>query len=183
MDLASFKIYVCNAFPILPWWHWMVMAVVALGGTLILTRRKGWSTYATAALAITFFVGLFLLDGTVFARLYSEKIQFSPLDIRAEYRRLVECPNGMRILMVFNMVAFIPFGAAESEFLCSTRSISAKQCLGSVIMTSLGLSLLIECLQWLLKVGLFEITDIILNTLGAVIGAMIALPIRKVVCR
>ena len=39
MDLASFKIYVCNAFPDLPWWHWMVMAVVALGVTFILAER------------------------------------------------------------------------------------------------------------------------------------------------
>ena len=183
VDLASFRIYVHNAFPVLPWWHWMVMAVVALGVTLILTQRKEWSTYATVTLAITVFVGLFLLDGTVFGRLDSEELQFSPLDIQAEYRRLLECPIGMRILMVFNVAAFIPFGVALSEFLCSTQSIRAKRCLGSVVVTSFGLSLLIECLQLLLKVGLFEIMDIVLNSSGAVLGTTIALFIRKKICR
>lgn len=183
MDLNSFKIYVHNAFPALPWWHWILIVAVALGGALVLKRWKGFSTYATIALAITLFVGLFLLDGIVLNRLNSEKIQSSPIDIRAEFRRLQDCSIGYRVLMLFNVLAFIPFGAALSEFLNSTLSIRPRRCMGFVALTSLGLSLLIECSQFLLKVGLFEITDMVLNMLGAVIGAVLAMSIRKMICR
>ena len=178
MDFASFKIYVHNAFPDLPWWHWMVMAVVALGVTLILTLRKGWSTYATICLTITIFVSLFLLNGIVLNRLNSEKVQFSSLDIEAELHRLMEYSIGMRILMVFNVLAFLPFGAALSEFLCSSRSICTKRCIWIVAFTAFEFSLLLECLQLLMKVGVFEVGDIVLNTLGAIIGATIALGLR-----
>ena len=48
-------------------------------------------------------------------------------------------------------------------------------------MAGFGLSLCIECLQLLLRVGIFELTDLVMNTLGEFIGALISAGLRKVV--
>ena len=42
-------------------------------------------------------------------------------------------------------------------------------------LAGLGLSLLIESLQWVFHIGIFELTDIFLNTFGTFVGA--ALPL------
>lgn len=42
-------------------------------------------------------------------------------------------------------------------------------------LVGLGLSLLIESIQWVFHIGIFELTDLLLNTLGTFIGA--ALPL------
>lgn len=73
-----------------------------------------------------------------------------------------------------NLVAFIPFGFFLSEFLASTKSVSTGRRLGLVTLTGFGLSLTIECLQLLLRVGFFELTDLVMNTVGAFVGASIA---------
>ena len=44
-----------------------------------------------------------------------------------------------------------------------------------------GLSLCIECLQLLLRVGVFKLTDLVMNTLGAFGRALISVGLRKVV--
>ena len=48
-------------------------------------------------------------------------------------------------------------------------------------LAGFGLSLTIECLQLLLHVGFFELTDLVMNTLGAFVGALISAGLRKVV--
>ena len=69
-----------------------------------------------------------------------------------------------------NLVAFIPFGFFLSEFLASTKSFSAGRRLGLVALAGFGLSLTIECLQLLLHVGFFELTDLVMKTVGGVGG-------------
>ena len=48
-------------------------------------------------------------------------------------------------------------------------------------MAGFGLSLYIVCLQLLLRVGIFELTDLVMNTVGAFVGALISAGVRKVV--
>ena len=48
-------------------------------------------------------------------------------------------------------------------------------------LAGFGLSLCIECLQLLLRVGFFELTDLVMNTLGAFVGVLISTGLRKVV--
>ena len=48
-------------------------------------------------------------------------------------------------------------------------------------LVAFGLSLCIECLQLVLKVGFFEVTDLVMNTLGGFVGALISMGVRKVV--
>lgn len=49
-------------------------------------------------------------------------------------------------------------------------------------LAGFGLSLTIECLQLLLHVGFFELTDLVMNTVGAFVGALVAVILRKVFC-
>ena len=48
-------------------------------------------------------------------------------------------------------------------------------------LAGFGPSLTIECLQLLLHVGFFELTDLVMNTVGAFVGALISAGVRKVV--
>ena len=80
--------------------------------------------------------------------------------------------------MLFNVLAFIPFGCLVSEFI----SDKGGRCnLGLAVPAAFGLSFLIESLQWIFRVGFFEVTDLVLNTLGALVGAAIATGVRALI--
>ena len=78
------------------------------------------------------------------------------------------------------VVRIIPFGLFLSEFLASAKRFSVGRRLGLATLAGFGLSLCIECLQLLLRVGFFELTDLVMNTLGAFAGAGVAIIVRKV---
>lgn len=66
-----------------------------------------------------------------------------------------------------NVIGFLPFGF----FL----SILSRRLRNGAVVTALGfgLSLLVESIQLVFKVGCFDVDDLILNTLGAAIGYML----------
>jgi glycopeptide antibiotics resistance protein len=64
-----------------------------------------------------------------------------------------------------NIAIFIPFGV----FLVLLAG-SAGMTFRGVFLRSLGLSLILECLQVLLAIGSFDVDDLILNVLGGVLG-------------
>lgn len=66
--------------------------------------------------------------------------------------------------LVGNVVGFVPFG-----FILPVIGRRMKN--GILVgILGLGLSLLVECVQLVCKVGCFDVDDLILNTLGAVLG-------------
>ena len=65
-----------------------------------------------------------------------------------------------------NILWFVPFG-----YYCVTY---AKKSIGITVLMGLALSLCIEVLQFVLGTGISEIDDLILNTLGCLIGTLIA---------
>lgn len=65
------------------------------------------------------------------------------------------------------------------EFPASAQRFSAERRLGLATLAGLGLSLCIECLQRLLHVGFFELTDLVMNTLGAFVGARVTVVNRR----
>ena len=81
--------------------------------------------------------------------------------------------------MLANFTVFIPFGLFLSEFLASAKRFSAGRRLGLATLAGFGLSLCIECLQLLLHVGFFELTDLVMNTLGAFVRAGMAILFRR----
>ena len=175
MNLHTLSNYAHSAFPDLPGWHWGVMGIVALAVAFASASRKKASAYGSVALGLAVFYGLFLLDALVLMRL-GRPTTFDPaLNLAAEYRRLTNGNQQFWVYLVFNIAAFVPFGFLTSEAF-SARGKSRNW--GVVVLIAFGLSLFAESLQWMLRVGFFEVTDMVLNTLGAALGAAVALGIR-----
>lgn len=63
-----------------------------------------------------------------------------------------------------NVVAFIPFGFLIPLLYCKKRGIFP------ILLSSFSLSLGIEIIQLIFKVGCFDVDDLFLNTLGGCIG-------------
>lgn len=66
--------------------------------------------------------------------------------------------------IVGNVLAFSPFGFV----LPIISPINGK--FFKVVLLSLELAIIIECVQLVFKVGIFDVDDIFMNTIGAVIG-------------
>ena len=73
---------------------------------------------------------------------------------------------------ILNVVIFVPLGIYAA--ILFERWISGKKLLFFFL-----LSLLVEGLQYILRVGAFDVTDMITNTLGGVIGLMIFKAVEK----
>lgn len=69
--------------------------------------------------------------------------------------------------LVGNVVAFIPFGFFLPVIKCKCRSFFY------MVFFSFEFSLLIETIQLISKVGSFDVDDLLLNTIGGVIGYLI----------
>lgn len=75
--------------------------------------------------------------------------------------------------LVGNVVAFVPFGLFLPVLI--KRDAGYLQ----VAFFTMLLSLIIECIQLVSKVGSFDVDDIILNTLGGIIGGVLCYLYRK----
>jgi glycopeptide antibiotics resistance protein len=73
---------------------------------------------------------------------------------------------------ILNVVIFVPLGIYAGVLF-------EKWIFGNKILFFFLLSLLVEGLQYILRVGAFDVTDIITNTLGGIIGLMIFKAIEK----
>ncbi len=72
------------------------------------------------------------------------------------------------------------FGFFQPEFLASTKRFSAWRRIGLATLAGFGLSMCIECLQLVLRLVFFEVTDLVMNTVGAGVGAGLAAGVRGV---
>lgn len=179
MSFATLQAYVRAFFPELPAAHWIGICVLALALTVFLALRRKYPFFGAAALGFTVLLGLFLLDGLVLIRRGgSLSGEGRGIDLAAEYRRLVSGNEEILFLILFNIAVFVPFGFTLAEFLSSAKRLTGWQGLKYTALTALGLSLCIECLQLILRAGMFELTDLVLNTAGAALGAALPLACR-----
>ena len=163
----------------IPWTHWAVMGVVSLALTVILLIRKKCSVYGAIALGLTVFMGLFLLDAAVGIRYWGIMKHAAGHDLTLDFSRMFRKSGQGALENISNIAIFVPFGIFLSEFLASAKQFSAGRRLGHATLAGFGLSLCIECLQLLLRVGFFELTDLVMNTLGSFIGAGLAVLFRR----
>lgn len=83
--------------------------------------------------------------------------------------------GSLNIDFIENMMLFVPLGFMynltynDSNFLNMVK----KTLLGSLLF-----SILIECTQLMLKVGVFQLSDIFCNTVGGVIGAIVYILVK-----
>lgn len=75
--------------------------------------------------------------------------------------------------LIENIVIFVPFGIYGGMLTRERAGVT-------VILAGAGFSLLLETLQYLLSMGASDITDVINNTLGAVIGVLSWKAFRKI---
>ena len=75
--------------------------------------------------------------------------------------------------IIENMLVFLPFG------LCISAIYPDSEIQNRILLAS-GLSLFFEVTQYIFAIGASDITDVIDNTLGAVIGILLYLGMKKI---
>ena len=178
MSLSAFLSYFHGILIRVPWWHWAVICILTL--TVFLLIRKKGSVYGAIALSITVFIGLLLLDTAVAARFFRVHPHATGTIFKIDWARLFHGSYRHRVELISNVVVFIPFGFFLSEALSSLKRLGVWSQIGYVTLASFLLSLCIESLQLVCRVGFFEVTDLVLNTVGGFVGAVLALAGRKV---
>ena len=143
--------------------------------------QKKCSAFGAITLGLGVFIGLYLLDALALNRIGMEGARKTGIDLASELHRLLHGGEEIRMQMLFNVVAFVPFGFFLAEFLTSLKRFNSGRRIGLVFVASLGLSLFIECIQLAFRVGLFELTDLLLNTAGAIIGAVLSMVIHGII--
>ena len=183
MSFSDFHVFIHTTIARIPSDHWLVMAIISLALIVFLLIRKSCSVYSSICLGITVFVGLFLLETTVAIRYVGRMHHSTGIDFGIHLLRRFHGSSQGRIETISNVVAFAPFGLFLSGFLASTKRFDARRRIGLATLAGFVLSLCIECLQLLLKVGYFELTDLVMNTLGAFGGACLATLGRELISR
>lgn len=154
------------------------MGILSLALTVIILVGKKHSVYCAICLGLTVFFGLFMLDIAVLIRWGDGVKYMADFSLSAEYHRLIYGGAVRWTEMLANVAVFLPFGFFLSEFLSSTKSLTPHRWLGFVVLCSFCFSLCIEFLQLILRLGVCEVTDSVLNTLGGLIGASLSVVVR-----
>ena len=170
--------YVRGILTHVPWEHWIVFAVVSSVWTVFLLLRKRFSVYGAISFGLTVFIALFILDTAVVIRYLGIMKHTSGYNLALDFSRMFQKTGQGPTESISNVAVFIPFGFFLAEYLASTKRFRCGLLFGFVALAAFGLSLCIEFLQVLLHVGFFELTDLVMNTVGGVIGASLALSIR-----
>ncbi len=117
------------------------------------------------------FIIYFLLFSEWYGRTGSMQAFHYNLKLLREIRRFWEYREQLGAYAVFtnlfgNVLVFVPFG-----FFMPMAS--RHRSFVSALFYSFGLSLCVECFQLVTKVGSFDVDDLLLNTVGGVLGYVI----------
>ena len=171
--MRSLAAYIHYILALIPWWHWAMIAVLAVAAFVLARRRR--TVYGAVVLGVTVFIALFLLETTVVLRCCDLLPYFPGHDFRVALKDLFNGSKMRRSELFSNFAVFVPFGICLEEcFATAKRRFGFWRRIGWATLIGLALSLCVECLQWVLRVGFFELTDLVLNTLGAFAGAALA---------
>lgn len=181
MSWSSFHSLYKTIISHVPLSHWVIICVLSLSFAIGIHITKKYSLYSVIAFGITTFFCLFLLETAVLIRYCGLYPHGSGYDFVAEYHRLLSSTESAWIEYISNVAVFLPFGFFLSEFFSSTKHLYVWRQIGCVTIITLLLSLCIECFQLFLNVGYFELSDIFMNTLGGLLGANLALIVRRII--
>lgn len=115
-------------------------------------------------LVLLFYLYL-LIDIVFFARDVRRSINLTPFNMIVE--------QGFTLNVWGNVLMFIPLGLYFADFM-------KKFNLWKILFYIIGISLFIEVTQYVLKRGTSDIDDLILNTVGGLIGIMFYLLIKTI---
>ena len=173
--------FIRSVFIFTPWEHWVVIGILSLALTVFHLIRKRHSVYGAICLGLTVFFGLFLLDTAVAIRWNDGVTHQTGFDFAAEYHRLIHGDAVRWTVMLANIAVFVPFGFFLAEFLSTMPRLAPYRRLELVVLCAFGLSLCIESLQLILRLGVCEVTDLMLNTFGGFLGGGVDVVARSVV--
>ena len=142
-----------------------------------MAANKKKSTGIRAFAVVLFFVYFvvlfyFLFFSEEMGRTYSERayhynlVPFHEIKRFIQYYEVLGMP-AVLLNLAGNVAAFVPFGFFLPVFSERCRRFA------NTVFYSLELSLLVELIQLITKVGSFDVDDIILNTLGGAVGYII----------
>ena len=114
-------------------------------------------------LALSIYVAV-LLGGTLLNRNVGEEYLIEWVPFWSYYQVFTVDDSPLAWQMVYNVLVFIPMG------ILLPVNFPKVSKLRDVVICSVGLSLIIEVVQLVSKLGLFEFDDLFHNTLGAMIG-------------
>lgn len=148
---------------------------------MAVNKRKSTGIRAFAiVLFFLYFVVLFyfLFFSEEMGRTYSEREYHYNLIPFLEIKRFIQYYEvlGMQAVLLNlagNVVAFMPFGFFLPVFATRCRTI------WNTLLYSFELSVLVELIQLITKVGSFDVDDIILNTLGGILGYIVYKIVRR----
>ena len=154
--------------------------LISITNSMAANKKKSTGIRAFAVvLFFVYFVVLFyfLFFSEEMGRTYSERAYHYNLVPFHEIKRFIQHYEvlGMPAVLLNlagNVVAFVPFG-----FFLPVFSERCRRFFNTVYY-SLELSLLVELIQLITKVGSFDVDDIILNTLGGAVGYIIYKVVR-----
>lgn len=93
------------------------------------------------------------------------------------YWKLIDNPFLVVVNLLGNVIAFMPFGALIRWVI--NRQVRWYQVMGYTGLLSLS----VELLQLITKVGVFDVDDILLNTIGGLLGFWIYYGLKVMDCR
>lgn len=155
--------------------------LISITNSMAVNKRKSTGIRAFAiVLFFLYFVVLFyfLFFSEEMGRTYSEREYHYNLIPFHEIKRFIHYYEvlGMEAVilnLVGNVVAFMPFGFFLPVFATRCRTI------WNTLLYSFELSVLVELIQLITKVGSFDVDDIILNTLGGILGYIVYKIVRR----
>lgn len=181
MSYSSFLSYLQALSPRIPSGHWWVIGSISLAITIISLTLRGVSKYGSIVSGLAVLFGLFLLDALALKRLGVDTIQSAGFNLGAEYQRIIHGSVEERLMLLFNFLVFVPMGVLLTESVLTMKRFNPNRCIHFVLLISFGLSVCIELLQLVFHAGVFELTDLIMNTLGACAGASVMLGMRRLI--
>lgn len=109
-------------------------------------------------------------------RIHSSEMHYNIIPLRS----IIEFINGFTfkaflINIVANIVVFVPFGILIPLVIKELRG-RLKQ----LILSAMGVIFVLEILQMLLRVGVFDVDDIILNIVGVAVGYVIVMNLKNI---
>lgn len=114
----------------------------------------------------------FLFFAESYGRVLSEREYSYNLQPLKEIKRFWIYKEQLGFFAVFtniigNVLCFVPFGAIFPVLNRKTRHFVV------IVLLSFQFSLIVECIQLISKVGSFDVDDLLLNTIGGMIGYLV----------
>ncbi len=155
----------------------LVVEALAVAALVIAFRKKGRVTvrkvlYTLAVLTYTYI----LLQITLFRREPGSRAGIVHLKIMLGFGFRTGNPSWIMVFSLLNILLFVPFGILIYLFFRKSKTGFA---IFATTLTGLLMSSVIECAQFLTGRGMFEVTDLVTNTTGALVGALVAALLYK----